>query len=77
MKYTLIEQNEDWINIGTACQLLGVSRSSIYAWKANAELRTTKTIAAKQLLAVINHEFQNSRGTYSSLKIAEALRKQG
>ena len=76
MKYTLIEQNEDWINIGTACQLLGVSRSSFYAWKANAELRTTKTIAAKQLLAVINHEFQNSRGTYGSLKIAEALRKQ-
>ena len=39
VKYTLILENEDWLNIGCACKLFGVSRSGYYYWKANTDKR--------------------------------------
>jgi ACT domain-containing protein len=75
VKYTLILENEDWLNIGSACKLFGVSRSAYYYWKANAGKRLSEKSAAEQLLAVINAEFNKSRGTYGSIKITESLQQ--
>ncbi len=73
MNYTLILENEDWLNIGSACKLFGVSRSGYYYWKVNADRRAAEKIAAEQLVAVINAEFAQSRETYGSVKITEKL----
>ena len=75
MKYTLILENEDWLNIGCACKLFGVSRSGYYYWKSNADRRLIDKRAAEQLLVVINAEFNKSRGTYGSIKITESLQQ--
>ena len=75
MKYTLILTNEEWINISSACKLFGVSRSGYYYWKANVGKRLSEKSAAEQLSAVINAEFDKSRGTYGSIKITESLQQ--
>lgn len=67
MKYTLILENEDWLNIGSACKLFGVSRSGYYYWKSNADRRRIEKMAAEQLLAIINAEFNKSKGIYGSI----------
>ena len=75
MKYTLILENEDWLNIGCACKLFGVSCSGYYYWKANTNKRLIEKLGAKQLVAVINAEFKKSRGTYGSIKTTESLQQ--
>ena len=75
MKYTLILENEEWLNIGSACKLFGVSRSGYYYWKSHADKRLAEKAAGKQLLAVINTEFTKSRDTYGSVKITESLQQ--
>ena len=77
MKYTLILENEVWMNIDVACKLFAVSRSGFYWWKANADKRLIEKSIAENLLAVINEEFKKSRDTYGSVKITEKLRTQG
>ena len=75
MKYTLILENEEWLNIGSACKLFGVSRSGYYYWKSNVLRRLADKKAAEQLLAVINAEFTKSRENYGSVKITECLQQ--
>lgn len=75
MKYTLILENEEWLTIGSACKLFGVSRSGYYYWKARADKRLAEEVVAEQLLAVINAEFAKSRDTYGSVKITESLQQ--
>lgn len=75
MKYTLILENEDWLNIGCACKLFGVSRSGYYYWKANTDKRLIEKLGAKQLVAVINAEFTKSRGTYGNIKTTKSLQQ--
>ncbi len=77
MKYTLILENEEWLNIGSACKLFGVSRSGYYYWKANADKRAAEKAAVEQLLVFINAEFSKSRDTYGSVKITECLQQKG
>lgn len=73
MKYTLILENEEWLNIGSACKLFGVNRSGYYYWKANADKRIAEKAVVEQLLVFINAEFRKSRDTYGSVKILECL----
>lgn len=73
MKYTLIQENKKWINIGSACKALGVSRYGYYSWKASAGKRKAGDEAVTKLLRLINTEFTNSRGTYGSVKISKSL----
>ncbi len=75
MNYTLILENEDWLNIASACKLFGVSRSGYYYWKANVDRRAAEKSIAEQLLAVINAEFTKSRETYGSVKISKSLQQ--
>ena len=77
MKYTLILENEEWLNIGSACKLFGVNRSGYYYyyWKANSAKRIADKAVVEQLLTVINAEFTESRDTYGSVKITERLQQ--
>ncbi len=75
MKYTLILENEEWLTIGSACKLFGISRSGYYYWKANSAKRIADKAVVEQLLTVINAEFTKSRDTYGSVKITERLQQ--
>ena len=75
VKYTLILENEDWLTIGCACKLFGVSRSGYYYWKANTDKRLIEELGAEQLLAVINAEFNKSRELTVVLKSPKVCSK--
>lgn len=75
MKFAFIATQEVAFPIQTMCQLLGVSRSGYYAWKARplsgAEAR------AATLAAEIASVHRRSRGTYGSPRVHRELRAQG
>lgn len=77
MKYTFIQNNEGWINIGIACTLFNVSRSSYYEWKSTTNKRAARKTVLDKLVTQIKEEHRKSRGTYGSLKITKASRKRG
>jgi transposase InsO family protein len=57
------------------CRLLGVARSSFYAWRARVE---TPTQARRLELAVeVRRVFDGSRQTFGCRRIAAALNREG
>lgn len=59
------------------CDVFKVSRSCYYSWLNRAPLRKLKSDNVNMLEDVIKSEFNKSRKTYGSIKIANKLKKQG
>jgi putative transposase len=60
--------------IAMMCALLGVSRSTFYAWRDRAE--TATTVRRRDLQAHVRRVFEASRGTYGCRRVAAALNRQ-
>jgi putative transposase len=68
-----MQSNEHAVN--RLCQLLSVSRSGYYAWRQRGpSLRTQEDNRLKE---VTQREFDQSRGTYGSRRLAHRLRELG
>ena len=75
MKYRFIKQQQDQMPMQQLCHLLGVSRSAYYHWqKKGPSLRQQRNQA---LLPVVHEIHQQSRRTYGSPRIWEALCQRG
>src|SRR3954452_2386631 len=57
------------------CRLLGVSRSTFYAWRDRAESATTAR--RRELVGHVRRVFAASRGTYGCRRVTAALNRQG
>lgn len=75
MKFAFIATQEVAFPIQAMCQLLGVSRSGYYAWKArpSSEAETKTATLAAQIASV----HQRSRGIYGSPRVHRELRAMG
>lgn len=82
MKYAWIEKMHAkdlwWFSIAVACELLEVSRSGFYDWRARRGRRPTTAEREQQLLvAAITVEHIASKGRYGSPRIHAELVDQG
>jgi putative transposase len=75
MKFAFIASQEVAFPVQLMCQVLGVSRSGYYAWKARPPSELEARAAA--LTAEIAWADRRSRGTYGSPRIHRELRAKG
>ena len=71
----MIDAEKATYPIAFMCRLLGVSRSTFYAWRARAE--TAATARRRDLAGHVRRVFEASRGTYGCRRVAAALNRQG
>src|SRR5512143_103126 len=57
------------------CRLLGVARSSFYAWRSSVD--SAAALRRRELCARVAQAFAGSRGTYGCRRVAAALHRQG
>jgi transposase InsO family protein len=57
------------------CQLLGVPRSSFYAWRSRAE--TATAVRRRQLAVQVQRVFEEHRQTYGCRRVAAQLNREG
>jgi transposase InsO family protein len=70
----LIDAEKATYPIAFMCRLLGVSRSTFYAWRDRAE--TATTARRRDLAEHVRRVFEASRGTYGCRRVAAALNRQ-
>ena len=70
-----MEQHQTQFPIQRMCTLLGVSQSGYYAWRKREPSQRAQANA--QLLEKIKQIFKQSRQTYGSPRIHQALKRQG
>lgn len=75
MKFSWIAEHESEFPVQIACQVLGVSRSGYYAWSGRKP--SPRETANVTLLTAIEETFRESRETYGSPRIFEALKAKG
>jgi putative transposase len=75
MRCALIDAEKANYPIAFMCRLLGVPRSTFYAWRARAE--TATAARRRQLGEQVRRVFDASRGTYGCRRVAAALNRQG
>ena len=73
MRYTFIAAHQQAHAVARLCQVLGVSRSGYYAWKARGPSRRERS--NQVLLEHIRTEFKASRKTYGAPRIYVMLRR--
>jgi putative transposase len=71
----LIDVEKASYSVGWMCQLLGVARSSFYAWRNRAE--TATGTRRRELGERIQRIFDKSRQTYGCRRVAAALNREG
>lgn len=72
-----IKDNSAWINVETACNTFGFSKSAYYEWLTRLESMAIKNEQAKTLAARVITEFNKSRRTYGAARLLQKLDKQG
>jgi len=75
MRYRAIQEQDRRYPIRLMCQALAVSPAGYYAWRARPESRRSRQ--NRTLLSTIRVIHRESRETYGSPSIWDALRKQG
>ena len=75
MRYRAIQEHDRRYPIRRMCRALAVSSAGYDAWRARPE--SARSIQARWLLATIRVIHQESRDTYGSPRIWDALVKQG
>lgn len=75
MTYQFIQQHQDDYPVRVMCRVLGVSSSGYYRWLRQPHSQRAQQ--NQQLLRQIEMVHQQSRQTYGSPKIEQALRPQG
>lgn len=75
MIYRYIEKNQRNYPVRRLCELLGITRSSYYAWKKHAPSQREQN--NQVLIEHIRRIHRLSRRTYGSPRVYAALRKQG
>jgi transposase InsO family protein len=71
----VIEAEKAYYPISFMCGLLGVSRSSFYAWRHQAE--TPTAARRRELAGLVRKAFEVGRGTYGCRRITAALNRDG
>jgi putative transposase len=71
----LIDAEKATYRIAMMCALLGVSRSTFYAWRDRAE--TATSARRRDLVRHVRRVFDASRGTYGCRRVTAALNRQG
>lgn len=77
MRYRFVEHYEKMFRVRQMCQVLGISPSSYYYWKSQAERRQQHSRADEELLGDIRRVYEESRKTYGSPRIARQFRREG
>jgi len=75
MRYRAIQDHDRRYPIRLMCRALAVSAAGYYAWRSRPE--SPRSIQARTLLSAIRVVHQESRETYGSPRIWDALVKQG
>ena len=75
MRYRAIQEHDRRYPIRLMCRALAVSAAGYYAWRSRPE--STRSVSARTLLSAIRVIHQESRETYGSPSIWDALIKQG
>ena len=75
MRYRAIQEHDRRYPIRLMCRALAVSAAGYYAWRSRPE--SSRSIQARTLLSAIRVVHQESRETYGSPCIWDALVKQG
>ena len=75
MKFQFISEHRSTFPVKKMCQLLGVSRSGLYAWSERPKSQRARN--NEKLLSHIEDIFRNSRKTYGSPRIVHALKDLG
>jgi transposase InsO family protein len=75
MKYLFMEEYKEAFRVKRMCKVLKVSRSGYYAWRERRPSRREQ--ANRELLEHIREVHRESRNTYGSPRITNALNEQG
>jgi len=75
MRYRVIQEHDRRYPIRLMCRALAVSAAGYYAWRSRPE--SARSIQTRTLLSAIRVIHQESRETYGSPRIWDALVKQG
>lgn len=75
MRYRAIQEHDRRYPIRMMCRALAVSAAGYYAWRSRPE--SPRSVSARALLSAIRVIHQESRETYGSPSIWDALLKQG
>jgi transposase InsO family protein len=71
----MIDAEKASYKIAWMCQLLGVPRSSFYAWRNRAE--TATAARRRELAALVKAAFERGRGAYGCRRVAAQLNRDG
>lgn len=75
MRYRVIQEHDRRYPIRLMCRALAVSAAGYYAWRARPE--SARSVSARTVLSAIRVIHRESRETYGSPSIWDALLKQG
>ena len=75
MKFAFIDEEKATWPVGAMCDVLAVSRSGFYAWKARPT--SPRALEDARLVVDIKAAHKAGRGNYGSPRVLRALRKQG
>jgi putative transposase len=75
MRYRAIQEHDRRYPIRLMCRALAVSAAGYYAWRIRPE--STRSVSARTVLSAIRVIHRESRETYGSPSIGDALIKQG
>ena len=71
-----IMERKAWINIGIACEVLNLKRSSYYSWVNRYAKRQELVAKDRELEQIIINTFAKSKNTYGAHRMADELQKQ-
>jgi putative transposase len=77
MRCAVIDAEKANYPITWMCEQLGVSRSSFYAWRAQADTVTATAARRRRLAELVAKVFDDSRGTYGCRRVAAELNRRG
>ena len=75
MKFRFVQEHRGTFRVGMMCRVLKVSRSGYYAWRKRK--RSLRELEDRRHAKAIREVHRESRGTYGSPRVYEALQQAG